>query len=176
MLAYRRDGIYVRLPIRGRRVKSIPVSVNSYLASILIDYLRQRCLMAKRTFTFETVMSHVSKLAVMEQARAAGFTIHFKFITTSSPIINVERVRARVARGGHPVNEQKIVERYHRTHQLLAQALELAHYAQVFDNSAKIPIMLLEKTPGRGYVCHRPTTGFPTWFVRDVMTPLQLVS
>ena len=173
MLAYRRDGIYVRPTVRGRKAKT--VSINSYLASILIDYLQQRCLAAKRTFTFETVMSHVGKLAVMEQARTASFVIHFTFITTRSPLINVERVRARVAQGGHPVDEQKIMERYRRTHQLLAQALELVQYAQVFDNSAKIPIMLLEKTPGRGYICYRPATDFPSWFVRDVMTPLQLV-
>ena len=38
------------------------------------DRRREACLAGKRSFSFETVMSHPSKIEVLRKARAAGFT------------------------------------------------------------------------------------------------------
>lgn len=45
------------------------VKMNSYYASVLADFIRQRLLQLGRTFTFETVMSHESKVEFMRQAQ-----------------------------------------------------------------------------------------------------------
>jgi predicted ABC-type ATPase len=89
------------------------VSVNSYFASVVVDFLRHRLLAQRSDFTFETVMSSPDKIAFLKQAQEAGYRTYLYYIATADPIINVSRVRSRVALGGHPVPEDKILKRYH---------------------------------------------------------------
>jgi hypothetical protein len=54
------------------------VEVNSYFASVAVDFLGQKLLERKASFTLETVMSHSSKVALLEQAqtpRSQGFCV-----------------------------------------------------------------------------------------------------
>lgn len=99
------------------------------------DRLRAACLAARESFSFETVMSHPSKVEVLEAARALGFVTGLYFVATEDPQLNVERVRQRVALGGHPVPEERIVARYHRTLTLLPAAMATADRVVLFDNS-----------------------------------------
>ena len=41
---------------------------NSYFASVAADFLRQKLLAVRRSFTFETVMSHSGKMDLLKQA------------------------------------------------------------------------------------------------------------
>ena len=76
---------------------------------------REECLRQRVDFSFETVMSHESKVDFMQRASAAGYTAALYFVATGDPLLNVERVRNRVTLGGHDVPEDRIVARYHRT-------------------------------------------------------------
>lgn len=104
-------------------------------AQQLADDLREQCLRGGKSFSFETVMSHESKVLFMARAKTAGFTIQLYFVATGNPNVNVGRVRTRVAAGGHDVPEDRIVARYHRTIGLLPRALLASDRAVVFDNS-----------------------------------------
>lgn len=57
------------------------------------------------------------------------------FVATSDPLINISRVSARVALGGHDVPHDKVISRYQRTISLLPSAIRAAHKTFVFDNS-----------------------------------------
>lgn len=103
---------------------------------------RQHCLDARESFSFETVMSHVSKIEALETARAAGFRVALYFVATESPSLNVARVAQRVLLGGHDVPEDRIRQRYVRTLALLPQALILADMAVLFDNTHGAPAIL----------------------------------
>lgn len=95
-------------------------------------------LIARReSFAFETVMSHPSKVAIIAHAKSLGYDVALHFVSTSDPQINVERVANRVAAGGHDVDTQKIISRYHRSLSLLPAAAELADVTLVYDNSLK---------------------------------------
>jgi len=98
---------------------------------------RQACIAGRRNFSFETVMSHPSKIDLLRQARAAGFQVLLYFVSTEAPELNVARVRQRVALGGHPVPEDRIVARYARTMALLPDAVEQADRVVLFDNSTR---------------------------------------
>jgi predicted ABC-type ATPase len=99
------------------------------------DRRRSDDLEAGRSFAFETVMSHSSKLDVMREAKARGFEVTLYFVGLLHPRLNIERVRQRVAEGGHAVPEDRIVARYERTMNLLPTAFGIADRAFVFDNS-----------------------------------------
>lgn len=105
-------------------------------AQSIADLRRDDCIVSRRNFSFETVMSHPSKIATMQRARSNGFRVVLYFIATCNPRINVARVGARVALGGHDVPDDKIIARYRRTIALLPAAMRAAHTTFIFDNSA----------------------------------------
>ena len=51
-----------RLRFEEGRLVFPGVQINAYFASVIVDFLRTKLLEAKRTFTFETVMSHPGKV------------------------------------------------------------------------------------------------------------------
>jgi predicted ABC-type ATPase len=86
------------------------------------------------SFVAETVFSHPSKLALLEHAKASGYTVHLHVVVV--PVeLSVLRVQARVAGGGHPVPEDKIRERHERLWPIVASAVSLVDEALIYDNS-----------------------------------------
>jgi predicted ABC-type ATPase len=141
------------------------VPVNSYFASEIADYIRNELLAQGASFTFETVMSHEGKVEFMAKAQAAGYRTYLYFVATESPTINVERVRQRVEQGGHPVEPVKIVERYHRSIELLESATNAADRAYIFDNSGDAHLLVAEVTGGQEMKIH--ADALPRWFTQS---------
>lgn len=110
--------------------------IDSYLCARIIDYIRLEFLRLKISFTFETVMSHISKVEFLQEAKRQGFKTYLYYVSTVDPMINIARVKYRVSVGGHPVPEQKIVERYYRSIDLLMQAVDASDRTYLFDNSS----------------------------------------
>ena len=148
-------------------------AVNSYFASAATEFLRQKLLQLRMTFTFETVMSHSSKVASLEQAQKMGYRTYLYFIATEDPEINLSRIRSRVKRGGHPVPEEKIASRYQRSLDLLIDAIHYANRAYIFDNSTenKDRAWIAEITDGQ--VLELKTDQMPAWFKRAVMDKIK---
>lgn len=121
--------------LRGNRLHLKDKSKVDYLAQVTADFLRKKMLELRKRFSFETVFSHVSKVDIMKEAVKLGYKVYLYFVSTSSPEINKFRVLARVAKGGHDVNEDKIVSRYYRSMDLLYNAAQFAYQAFFFDNS-----------------------------------------
>jgi predicted ABC-type ATPase len=138
------------------------VGFNSYHASVLSDFLRRRALAERMSFTFETVMSAPDKVELLGEAQAQGFRTYLYFIGTEDPAINVQRVRNRVAAGGHNVPENKIIERHARSLALLPKALDSANRAFLFDTSGDEPWYFAEVIDGS--TVELQTDVMPKWF------------
>jgi len=104
-------------------------------AQSIADFQREHCLIEGIDFSFETVMSHPSKIAVMEEARRRGFDVTLFFVSIADPRINVARVHSRVLAGGHDVPDERILARWHRTMAALPLAALVASRTVVFDNT-----------------------------------------
>jgi predicted ABC-type ATPase len=138
------------------------VSVNSYFASVAADFIRQKLLDNGVSFTFETVMSHPSKVAIPDKAQQRGFRTYLYYVATEDPEINISRVENRVEAGGHPAPREKIVERYHRSLELLADAVQYTDRAYIFDNSFHEKVWVAEITGGNELEIKTDT--MPHWF------------
>lgn len=151
------------------------VEVNSYFASVAGDFLRQKLLEEKTSFTFETVMSHPSKVDFLEQAQRAGYRTYLYFVATDDPAINISRVRNRVRQGGHAVPEEKIASRYLRSLDLLMDAIHHTNRAFVFDNSGdnknEKHTFLAEITDGN--MLELKSDRIPAWFKRSVLDKIK---
>lgn len=135
---------------------------DSYHASVTSDFLRRKALAARRSFAFETVMSAPDKVDFLREAQACGFRTYLYFTATEDPEINVQRVKNRVADGGHDVPTEKIVARYGRSLQQLREAVRHTHLAYFFDTSHADPWYFAEMTDGIRLEMKSPD--MPRWF------------
>jgi predicted ABC-type ATPase len=146
------------------RLKAPAGVCDAYAAAAVVDFLRDELLAAGQSFSFETVMSHRSKVDVFARARAAGYRTYLYFIATDSSHLNVYRVRGRAALGGHDVPEDKVVERYNRCLELVGDVLAHAYRAFLFDNSGAEPVWLAQLTPERTLQLEVVVSALPNWF------------
>ena len=108
---------------------------NSYNASHIAGKMREDLLIQGRSFCFESVFSHPSKIDFVAKAKALGYCVNLVFVHVDNPELNVGRVINRVIEGGHTVPEDKIRSRLPRTLKHVAVAALLSDYFVVFDNS-----------------------------------------
>jgi hypothetical protein len=145
---------------------------NGYLAAAIVDFLREELIRRGDSFSFETVMSHRSKIEFFKRARASGYKTYLYFVCMNSAELNIARVRSRVGMGGHSVPEDKIRERYVRCLELAREAVAHSYRAYFFDNSGPEPIWLAESDPnGNGLLKPKPDQDripepdeLPRWF------------
>jgi len=154
-------GLDISLRVEENVVVANPNNTHSYEAALISSFLREKLISLEKSLSFETVMSHPSKLDILKLANHKNYRNYLYFICTQSPALNVERVRHRVEKGGHPVPEDKIVSRYHRSLDLLSAAIKETRRAFIFDNSKHIHELILEVFNGNEIVLHTDTV--PKW-------------
>ena len=91
------------------------IKIDSYLAADVAELLRQHLLTAGISFTFETVMSHPSKISFLKKALEEDYRVYLYYIATDDPEININRVNVRVAQQGHNVAPEVIRKRYYKS-------------------------------------------------------------
>ncbi|MDQ0637768.1 putative ABC-type ATPase [Pedobacter sp. W3I1] len=118
-------------------VKAISSSIthNSYHFAIIADFIRYSLIRNKKSFSFETVFSHASKLDLIDFAHRNNYKVYLYFIGTETPKMNLERVKDRVSKGGHLVDAEKIEKRYFLTMDLLIEMLKKVDQTYLWDNS-----------------------------------------
>lgn len=138
------------------------LEINSYFASVLCDFIRRKLLENGISFTFETVMSSDDKVKFLREAQERGFRTYLYYVSTEHPRINIGRVKYRVSTGGHPVPEDKIISRYHRSLSLLFEAVKYSNRAYLFDNSYSGRVLVAKATDGDEL--EMQTGDMPIWF------------
>jgi predicted ABC-type ATPase len=100
---------------------------------------------AHQTIGVETVLSTEKYRTLVLAAKAHGFEVRLIYILLNSPELSVERVRLRVAKGGHHVPTTKIRQRRERSLQQLPWFLKNCDVAWIFDNSSARPALIARK-------------------------------
>lgn len=100
---------------------------------------------AYRTVGVETVLSTDKYRKMVTAAKARGFEVRLIYVLLKTAQMNIERVRVRVAKGGHAVAEDKIVSRRKKSLAQLPWFLAAADSAWIFDNSGKTPQLIASK-------------------------------
>ena len=105
-------------------------------ARLWADARRAKLLKVGQSFVSETVFSHESKLALIEEAQQLGFFVMLIVVCLDDPQRLLARVANRVTEGGHAVPPERILARYPRTLANLAVAIRLADVAILYDSEA----------------------------------------
>jgi predicted ABC-type ATPase len=105
-------------------------------AARFIDSEVVRCIEEGRDFLVETVLSSGKYRDDVEKAQAAGYQIGLVYVSIFPPELSPARVSERARKGGHDVNHDTAIARYHRSHRELVWFVQRADHLVIFDNSA----------------------------------------
>jgi predicted ABC-type ATPase len=120
--------------------------------------LLERAIAERLDFAFETTLGGRTITELLYHAAADGITVNVWFVGLDSVELHLERVRRRVARGGHDIPEAKVRERFRRARENLIRLLPVLDALRLFDNSAEadpnrgvppMPTLLLDCRRGR---------------------------
>jgi len=132
------------------------------------ETLRNELLNKRADFSFETVLSTDRNLLLLKKAKENGYEVQCIYVLTCDENINVARVKARVAHGGHDVPEEKIHSRYHRALALIPELIENCDKILIYDNS-ELPTLIFKKE--NGIAEHYPNA---LWTYEKLKTLLKL--
>ena len=112
------------------------LNLDPYAAAKVANALRRELLSQRESFVFETVFSDPvgEKLAFLQEAMRAGYTVVLCFIGIAGPEVSETRVAMRVSQGGHDVPTAKLFARFPRTLANLQAAIRALPHVLVFDN------------------------------------------
>ena len=119
-------------------------------AAVKAEQLREYMIENRKDFTFETVLSTDRNLFLLQRAKEQGYFVRGIYVLTANADINVARVHAREALGGHGVPEEKIRLRYDRALTLIPKLVEICDILHIYDNT-KEPFRIFKKRKNRYY-------------------------
>jgi len=120
--------------------------------------LLERAIAERLDFAFETTLGGRTIAELLHRAAGAGIAVRVWFVGLDTVDRHLQRIRRRVARGGHDIPEAKVRERYRRSRENLIRLLPVLDALRVFDNStaadpatgvAPAPKLLLDFRRGR---------------------------
>ena len=117
------------------------------------------------SFGVETTFSGNSEKQLINDAIAKGYDLYIVYVALSDPLLNVQRVRARVQNKGHFVDPAIIVRRYHKSIQQIAEVAAQTKALYLFDNSQSHyrRIASLRRSGARGEQNIILNTPLPEW-------------
>lgn len=100
---------------------------------------------AHQTIGVETVLSTGKYRRLVEHAKQRSFEVRLIYVFIADPVVQLERIRLRVAKGGHDVPKTKVLERRSKSLEQLGWFFEQADEAWIFDNGGAEPALIGRK-------------------------------
>ncbi|SHH06761.1 ZTL protein [Pollutimonas bauzanensis] len=122
-------------------------------------------------FAFETTLGASTITDMLLAGARDGAQVHIWYAGLSNPDLHIQRVRERVAAGGHDIPGQKIRERFDSSRANLIKLLPCPASLRVYDNSVQgdpkkgvrpQPVLLLHMQEAR-IVSHVALSEVPEW-------------
>ena len=111
---------------------------------ILIDEIRE-LINQNKTFAFETTLSGRTYISFISRAIKQGYRVHIFYLWLQNSDLATQRVKFRVAGGGHNIPANDIKRRFGRSlKNLFEQYMPLAESWYLFDNSLYEPRLIAQ--------------------------------
>lgn len=159
----------------AQKIRQLHPSISLTLANAhawqIGQSLLEQATAESRDYRFETTLGGRTIARLLEHAARSGHRLQIWFCGLASPELHLQRVRHRVAHGGHNIPEEKIRERWKTSRENLIRLLPHIDHLRVFDNSAEgdpaeghrpQPRLLLEMKGGR-ITAPADLSGAPDW-------------
>jgi len=127
---------FVNADIIARELYPDAPEEHSYDAARIAEEVRYGLLREGRSFCFETVFSHPSKIDFVAHGKTLGYQVILVFIHLESTELNKARISQRLESGGHHVPDEKVEQRIPRLLKHIKTVIPLCDQVRVLDNSS----------------------------------------
>ena len=103
----------------------------------------------------------------MEKAKNLGYSIEIYFVYVDSVQLAKERIRSRVANGGHGIPDEDVERRYVESIGKLLDVVKFCDKVEIFDNSKQFVKVVSIRKGGVTFV----SKNLPLW-AKDVLTKI----
>jgi predicted ABC-type ATPase len=162
------DNHEINISIKENIIVDVKKQTHSYEGSLISSFLRHHFQEKGVDYSFETVMSHPSKVQEIIEAKEKGYKAYMYFICIDDPEVNISRVENRVKKGGHNVAHKKISSRYYNALENLILMIENVDKCYLFDNSSE-EFKLVAKISDNNLKLEVEPDELPNWFIRYVL-------
>lgn len=129
---YNPDEIAARLVAVNPRLELARANALAWLKG---TELLQRAIGEHLDFAIETTLGGATIPRMLTEAADAGFQVRIMYVGLSSPELHLQRIRNRVASGGHDIPEIDVRRRWRHSRMNLISLLPALTELRVFDNS-----------------------------------------
>lgn len=162
-----KDTVWIINPdILAKRIadeEKLPLDDANLQAVIRIETWLYASVEAYQTIGVETVLSSGKYRKLVKTAKSRGFEVNLIYVYLNTVELNIQRVRARLQKGGHDVPEDKIRERRVKSFEQLKWFFKEADQAYIFNNSDAEPRLVAFKDEN-GYDLMFGPDGLPEIF------------
>ncbi len=125
---------------------------------IMLGRLRELA-SSRASFAFESTLASRTFAPWLSELCTGGYEFHLVYVYLASPALAVERVEARVRKGGHDVPSDVVRRRYVRSlSNLFSLYVPLARTWRILDNSGRRPRLVAAKVATGSTVTRNATT------------------
>lgn len=148
---------FINADLIAAGISPLQPEIATRAASRLFLQQIQQCVAAQVSFAFETTLSSRGYLRLIRNLKQAGWQVELIYLALPSVRISLERVRERVAHGGHSILEDAIYRRFPRSlRNLLNEYAGLVDYTLCLMNDSEEPVTVFEQDTERGrYIIHQ---------------------
>lgn len=111
-----------------------PEAVAIQAGKIMLQRIDQ-LIESKVSFAIETTLTTIGYLKTIELVKLIGYDVTLFYVWLNSPTLAMERVKSRVAKGGHNIPVDIIERRYYKALRNLPKFMQLVDDWYVYDNS-----------------------------------------
>lgn len=133
------------LAARIRDVENMELRAANLEAVVRIESWLDASIQVHKTIGVETVLSTDKYRRLVDKAKGLGFSIWLIYVVLDSPERSIERIKLRVAKGGHHVDDEDVKRRYYRSLEQLKWFLDQADQAWIYENSGAEPRSIANK-------------------------------
>jgi predicted ABC-type ATPase len=123
------------LTVRLKDAENLDLLSANLAAVQRIEAWLDKSIEVHQTIGVETVLSSPKYRRLVEKAKAHDFEVCFVYFYLATVEMQLERIRARVTKGGHDVPADKVRERRKRSFEQMPWFFWQADRAWIFDNS-----------------------------------------
>ena len=99
--------------------------------------LRNECFLYGKSFNEETTLTGKTILKTIDRAKELGYELQLFYVGVNSPEIAKERIKNRVEKGGHHIENDIVEKRYYESLKNLKEILLKFDKVYLYDNSKK---------------------------------------
>lgn len=97
--------------------------------------LRNEAIRQGKSFNEETTLCGKTIIKLFEKLKENGYKIDLYYVRLKNSDIALERIKSRVANGGHDIPAEKVRRRYEESRNNLEKVIPFCNSVSIFDNS-----------------------------------------